>query len=143
MSQPTTRNRQQLTAIFTDPASVWFVHGIWLCHGISEVKLTFWKTGKTRNVMSFRRGLRDGVSVSYTPAGEVSSYRNYRAGEPWGEAAVYAPQGGVKKHVLADGVSEVLYSENEAVKFGGYLMDDAKEGLGQKYRKFGPGRWYG
>jgi hypothetical protein len=141
MTQASPRNRQQLTSLFTDPAVLWFVHGVYVRQGTSEIKLTYWQTGKVRGLLSLVKGLKDGVAINFAPSGDISSYRHYRNDKPWGEAAVYDPQGGVKKHVLADGVSEVDYSEEAAGKYGGYLMDDAKEALGKKYEPFGCGRW--
>ena len=132
-----------MISIFEDPAAIWFVHGIFLKDGGTEFKITYWKTGKTRAVVSFRKGLRDGVSINYTPSGAVSSFRHYRSGDPYGEAAVFDPQGGSKKHVLASGVSEEPFSKEGAVRFSGYLMDDDKAALGKKYHAFGPGKWYG
>ena len=133
----------QIVCIFTDPSVIWFVHGVVLRDGTSEVKATYWKTGKVRNVATFSNGFRDGISISYTPSGAVSSYRHYRSGDPYGEAAVADPQGGLKKHVLASGVREQPYSPDEATKFGGYVLDDDKAALGKKYHAFGPGKWYG
>jgi len=141
MSHPSSRNRQQFESLFSDPALLWFVHGVYIRDGTGEVKLTFWRTGKVRSLLTLVRGLKDGVAINYTPTGNISSYRHYRNDKPWGEAAVFDPQGGEKKHVLADGVHEVAYTEDEAGKFHGYLMDDEKHELGKKFRGFGPGRW--
>jgi hypothetical protein len=143
MTQPTSRNREQFISLFTDPAVLWFVHGVYVRHGTGEVKLTYWQTGKVRGLLSLVKGLKDGVAINYTPTGVISSYRHYRADKPFGEAEVFDSQGGEKKHVLADGVSEVPYSDNEAGKYSDYLMDDAKEALGKKYEPFGCGRWMG
>ena len=136
-----TSRRDLIISCYENVVSLFCDDGVPASHLGHDYKVTYYRTGKVREVCEFKNNQKDGVQIRYAISRMPTSIVHYRRGSRWGECKLLDPHNGlVLKSTYFSGSAEIPYREATAEQvsaFSGYLIEKYELTLDEVFEPMG------